>query len=70
MLKCNIKTNGKVWVKAGGTAQALMREVAMLIQQIYQVINKQNPEAAKGFKNNLIGILLDPDSPVWKEATP
>ena len=29
---------------------------------------KENPEAAKGYKLHLLGLLLDPDSPVWKEG--
>lgn len=67
MIKCNIKREGHVRVKASGTAQELMVETAAMIQEIYQTINAQNPEAAQGYKNNLLGTLLDPSSPVWKE---
>lgn len=69
MLKCNIKYSGRgsgIRVKADGTAKELMAETAALIATVYQNINKANPEAAKGFKHALIGVLLDPDSPVWK----
>lgn len=68
VLKCNIKTGGRVWVKASGTADNLVPEVGMVILEIYRAISKKNPEEAKKFKNRLIGLLLDPDSPVWKEG--
>lgn len=69
MLKCHVnKKKGHNWVKANGTAQELMVETAALIQQTYQAINEQNPEAARGYKNHLLGTLLDPKSPVWKEG--
>lgn len=68
MIKCNIQREGHVRVKASGTAQELMVETAAMIQEIYQTINAQNPEAAKGYKNHLLGTLLDPSSPVWKES--
>lgn len=67
MIKCNIKREGHVRVKASGTAQELMVETAAMIQEIYQTINTQNPEAALGYKLNLLGTLLDPSSPVWEE---
>ena len=66
MLKCNIKKGGLVRVKAGGTAQDLMVETGALIRSLYSSINRQNPEAAEGYKSHLIGLLLDPESPVWK----
>ena len=67
MLKCNIKKGGMVRVKATGTAQDLMVETGAMIKEVYQNIKQQNPEAAKGYKKNLIVLLLSPDSPVWKE---
>ena len=67
MIKCNIKRQGHVRVKASGTAQDLMVETAAMIQEIYQTINAQIPEAAQEYKNRLLGTLLDPNSPVWKE---
>ena len=72
MLKCKIKYSGRgagIRVKADGTAKELMAETAALISIVYQNINKRNPEASKEFKNNLLGTLLDPESPVWKGET-
>lgn len=68
MVKCKIKRGGKLRVKATGTAQDIMVETGALIRELYSGINRKNPEAAKGYKKYLIGLLLDPDSPVWKGA--
>ena len=68
MLKCNIKRSGHVRVKASGTAEDLMVETAALSQEVYKNINQQNTEAASGYKLALLGTLLDPESPVWKEG--
>lgn len=67
MLKCKIKRSGYLRVRAKGTPHDLMVEAAALIQNIYRNINKQAPDAAQAFKNALLGTLLDPESPVWKE---
>lgn len=67
MLKCNIKKGRTIKVTATGTAEDLTVETGMVVQQIYRNIRQQNPEAADGYKLTLIGLLLDPKSPVWKE---
>lgn len=68
MIKCHIdKFKKRVWVKANGTAHTLMVEAIVLIKDIYHHIHEQAPDAAKQFKNELIRMLLDPESPVWKE---
>ena len=67
MLKCKIKKGGTIRVKATGTAKDIMAETCAMIQEIYRNINRQNPEAAKGYKNSLVVTLLRADSPVWKE---
>lgn len=69
MIKCHIKKGGIVRVKASGTAAELVPEVGMVILEIFRVIRKRSPEAAKLFRNRLIGLLLDPKSPVWEEET-
>lgn len=68
MLKCNVKEGGIVFVKAKGTASNLVPEIGMVVQLVYRSIRKKSPEAAKEFKNRLIGLLLDPASPVWQEG--
>lgn len=68
MLKCNIdKQKQKVRIKAKGTPHDLMVEATVMIRDIYHHIHEQAPEAAQAFKNGLLGTLLDPESPVWKE---
>lgn len=67
MLKCNIKRGGNIRVKATGTAQDLVVETAAAIKEVYSGISKTVPMAGSEYKKRLIGLLLDPDSPVWKE---
>lgn len=68
MLKCHIdKATKKVRVKAKGTPHDLMVETTCLIRDIHHHIHKEVPDAAKEYKMRLIGMLLDPESPVWKE---
>ena len=68
MIKCKSnRTKNHVWVKAKGTAQDMVVEAGMAIATVYRTIRKENPEAAEGFKNHLLGLLLDPKSPIWKE---
>lgn len=69
MIKCHIKRIGKSQVRASGTAEDLVPEVGMVILEIQRVLFKKNPATAKAFKNRLIGLLLDPKSPVWQEVT-
>lgn len=66
MLKCKIGKGKGVRVQASGTADELMVETGMLIQQVYQSIREQNPEAAKGYRSQLLILLLKTESPVWK----
>lgn len=66
MLKCKIRKGYGINVKATGTAEELVRETGMLIQQVYQSIRKQDPEAASGYRKQLLILQLAPDSPLWK----
>lgn len=68
MLKCNVKKGGMVFVKAKGTVDNLVPETAVVVQAVYLGIRNKNPEEAKEFKNRMIGLLLDPASPVWQEG--
>lgn len=69
MLKCHVnkKKRGHTWVKVNGTPQDLVTELCVVIGEIYRAIKRQHPDAVKEFRTNLIGMLLDPRSPVWKE---
>lgn len=69
MIKVHIdRIKNKYKVLAKGTAMDMTLEAAMAIKLTYQAICKENPESANQFKNKLIGLLLDPSSPVWKEG--
>lgn len=68
MIKCRIdKEKDIVRIKTKGTGETINTELFFLIQQIYRGIRSQNESAAEFFRTTTIGVLLDPNSPVWKE---
>lgn len=68
MLKCKIdKKTGRIRVHTKGDLSTITVEVLTLFKDLHRNIEQQNPEAAKAFKNTVIGAMLDPSSPVWKE---
>ena len=68
MIKCHVqrRRRSRVWVKASGSLDELVPEAGVVIALIYSEIHKKNPEAAKEFRNRMIGLLLDPKSSVWE----
>ena len=66
MLKCKIKDRKFAGGKINGTQPELTKETATLIHMVYHGIRKQSPELATEYKESLLFMLLDPDSPVWK----
>lgn len=68
MLKCNVRDSGSIYVKAKGAADKLVTETAVVVQAVYRGIHDKSPEAAKEFRNRLLGLLLDPESHVWQEG--
>ena len=68
MIKCHIKRGKPTRVKVNGTTQDLMTETAMVVSLVYKCVRKHNPDAAEKFKYKIIGLLLDPKSPVWEEG--
>lgn len=70
MLKCKIdKAKGPVYLKTKGDLATITVEFLALFRQLHYGIAQQNPEAAKEFRNTVIGAMLDPRSPLWKEET-
>ena len=68
MIKCKIdREKNIVRVKCKGPAASMTAEILALIQQVHHGIKVQNEFAAEGFRLDIIGSLLDPKSPVWKE---
>lgn len=69
MIKCKInKKKNFAKIKAGGSLNELIVESLAIIQGTYNSIAESNPEAAKEYKNTLIGVLLDPNSPIFKKG--
>lgn len=68
MLKCKINRKRKcVRVKAEGELSTITTEVLALIKTVNQSIERQNPEAARAFRNTLTAAMLDHTSPLWEE---
>lgn len=68
MLKCKIdRAKGTVNVSTKGDLSAITVEVLALFKELHRGIAQQNPDAAREFKNTVIGAMLDPGSPLWKE---
>ena len=68
MLKCKIdRAKGPVRVQAKGDLNTITVEVLALFKEVHKNIAQQNPGAAKEFRNTVIGAMLDPSSPLWKE---
>ena len=67
MLICYLNNAKKrAWAKGKGTAHDLTVETASIIKALYRSFHVESPEAAEEYKLTIIGLLLDPDSPVWK----
>lgn len=71
MLKCKVvKENGHVRVKAKGSPNTLAVESCAIIMDCFKELNRQYPAAADEYKRTVLGMMLDPSSPVWKEESP
>ena len=69
MLKVNIsRKKDRMKIQVAGTGSEIMVETCFVIETIYRNIHQQNPEAAEAYKNHLLGVLLDPKSPVWQTS--
>lgn len=68
MIKCKIsKKRGLVKVEAKGQGNDICIETLALIREMYQGLNRKNPEAGEAFKKIILAGVLDPNSPVFKE---
>lgn len=69
MLKINInKKKDRMKIQVAGTGREIMVETCFIIETIHRHMHQQNPEAAVAYKNHLLGVLLDPKSPVWQTS--
>lgn len=69
MLRCRMnKKKNRARVKAGGKLSELVTESAAIIRIVYESLAKTNPEAAKEYRRTLMGVLLDPNSPIFKKG--
>ena len=69
MIKCKIsKKKKRSRIKANSTPSELVVETLALVQVLYDGLAKDDHEAAMEYKNTLIGVLLDPNSPIFKKG--
>lgn len=68
MIKCKIKKGSLSKLRISGTANEVCNEIAVLIHVAYNGIKRFDPDAGEKFKRRLIGLLLDPKSPVFSVA--
>lgn len=67
MLKCKIKRGSRIRVESKGTCDDLVAETGVLVQEVYRGIKQANQEVAQQYRLSVIGLLLDPKSPVWSD---
>lgn len=48
-----------------GDANTITAEILAVINSAYRGVARKNPNQASKFRRILIGMLTDPDSPVW-----
>lgn len=66
MIECKIRRDKNCRVKASGTPKDLTSELLYLIHEMYNGIKKENEPLADEFRRNLIGTMIDPNSPIFK----
>lgn len=71
MLNINInRTDDTVKIEATGNMLTLIGELTFVIHDFYNSMYKHDPDMAAVFQSNLVGVLSDPDSPVWQLHEP
>lgn len=69
MIKCKLnKKKNYLRLKVRDSLPVVTTETLALIQSIYEGIVDKSPKAAEEYKNALIGVLLDPNSPIFKKG--
>ena len=58
--------NHKARIK--GTARELTVEISAAIKTIHDGMLETSPQLADNFKQNIIAIITDPDSPLWEKG--
>lgn len=53
-------------VKIKGNERSLLLEIGAVIKCVYEAANEESPNLAELFKENLIALVADTDSPLWE----
>lgn len=73
MLKAEVRTSGgggsNTTIAASGTLVELVAEVGCVIAGVHSHLMRNNPNAARLFRRELINLLTDPETPAWEGAS-
>ena len=71
MLKAEIKNSkaggDKVFVMANGSLADIIVEVGLVINGVHAQLKQASPILAKQYRQNLTALLIDPETPLWKD---
>lgn len=69
MLKVDIKNaagGDDIHVMASGDILSIVAEVAIVINGVYTQLSQASPVLGRVFRQNLISLAFDPESPLWE----
>lgn len=64
MIKADVERN-VVHLVVGGGGVEILADTARLLRATYSAISKQNPRFGRVYRDLLLDVLNDPESPVW-----
>ena len=71
MLKINVNDSQNVTkIEATGTFGDIMAELSFVIHDIHNSMHQHDPAMARVFRQEMIVVLTDPESPIWKTEKP
>lgn len=60
-----VAEKSKVRLMVDGGGVEILEDTACLIRAVYSAISKQNPRFGRVYRDLLLDVLNDPESPVW-----
>ena len=65
MLKCEIGKNTDCRMMAAGSTMEIVDDILNIIKFLFNHFQRRSPAQAKMFRENLVAILQDPESPIF-----
>lgn len=63
-------SRSKIELQCSGQINRICAEAGTIIQSIYRQLHTNDPHAAKAFRQAMVLMTTDPDSPMWTGAVP